>query len=92
MDCAYGVMYLSLTCWTKVATDKAMRLHDNGRAVQLSKKDAKHVANIVEMKSKDDDVKRSRHLCVVLRLRLEPDAVVDILGEVLDAHESAAGK
>eukprot|EP00965_Chrysotila_dentata_P029686 986821-Pleurochrysis_carterae.AAC.1 len=62
-----------------------MRLHDNGRAVELVKKDAKsllwclrHVANIVEMESKDDDdvqaVQRARHLCVVLRLRLEPDA------------------
>eukprot|EP00965_Chrysotila_dentata_P064885 2150708-Pleurochrysis_carterae.AAC.1 len=44
------------------------------------------------MESKDDNVQRARHLCVVLRLRLEPDAVVDVLGEVLDAHKSAAGK
>eukprot|EP00965_Chrysotila_dentata_P030632 1019904-Pleurochrysis_carterae.AAC.1 len=44
------------------------------------------------MESNDDDVQRARHLCVVLRLRLKPDAVVDVLGEVLNAHESAEGK
>eukprot|EP00965_Chrysotila_dentata_P167762 5539867-Pleurochrysis_carterae.AAC.1 len=44
------------------------------------------------MESKDDDVQRARHLCVILRQRLEPDAVVDVLGGVLNAHESAAGK
>eukprot|EP00965_Chrysotila_dentata_P092449 3050895-Pleurochrysis_carterae.AAC.1 len=44
------------------------------------------------MESKDDDAQRARHLCVVLRLRLELDAVMDVLGEVLDAHESAARK
>eukprot|EP00965_Chrysotila_dentata_P070608 2334398-Pleurochrysis_carterae.AAC.1 len=69
-----------------------MRLHDNGMAVQLGIGDAKHNAKIVEMESKDNDVQCARHLCVVLRLRLEPHAVVDVLGEVLYAHKSAAGK